>query len=84
MDLTFDSLCTTEIFEVLEALDTVGADPEGMMAQNTMTVRVVLMIEDTEDLNNGLDTTAGQVAVWIFLIACFGVQDVCCVPTLGR
>ena len=69
MGLTFDSLYTAEIFEIQEALDTVGGDPEGMMAQKTMTVRVVLMIKDTENLDNGLDAAAGQPAVWIFLMA---------------
>ena len=63
MGLTFHSLYTAEIFEILEALDTVGGDPEDMMAQKTMTVRVVLMIENTEDLDNGLDMAAGQLAV---------------------
>ena len=84
MDLTFDLLYKAEIFEILEALNTVGSDLEGRMAQKTMTVRVVLMIEDTKDLDNRLDTSAGQVAVWVFLMACFEVQGVCCVATLGR
>ena len=73
-----------EVFEILEALDTVGGDPECVTARKAMTVRVVLMIEDTEDLNNGLDTAAGQVAVSVFLIACSEVQGVFFVATTGR
>ena len=84
MGLTFDLLYTAEILEMPEALDTLGGDPEGMKVQKTMTVRVVLVIEDTEDLDNGLDAAAGQVAVWVFLIACSEVQGVCCVATIGR
>ena len=87
MGLKLDSMYTAKILQILEALDTVVGDPEGMMAQKMMAVRVVLMIEDTEDLDNeldnGLDTVTGQVAVWVFLMACSEVQRSVVLRQLG-
>ena len=58
------------MFEILERLGLVGLDPERMVkvAQKVIPVMVVLMVEDTEYLGDGLASVAAQVAAWIFLM----------------
>ena len=63
MGSTFDWLYTAEMSEILEALDIVGVDSERMMAQKTMSERMVLVVGETENLDDEPAPAAGQVAV---------------------
>ena len=49
-----------------------------------MTVRIVLIIQDTEDLDDAPATMTAQVAVRGFLMARSEIQGVCQVAAIGR
>lgn len=74
------------MFEILERIGLVGLGPERMVkvAQKMIPVRVVLMVEDTEYLGDGLAIVAAQVAAWISLMSFSEIQGVRYVAAIGR
>ena len=82
----FDWVYTAEVIEILETLDLVGFDWERIekVAQKMMPARVVLIVEDTENLDDALTTTTAQVAVRVFLTTCSEIQGVCHVAAIRR
>lgn len=74
------------MLEIPETLDIVGYDLERMVkvAQKMVPVRVVLIVEDTVYLGNGLTTAAAQVAAWIFLMTFSEIRGVRHVAPIGR
>ena len=78
IDLEFGWLYVAGDSQILETLYLADFDLERMknVAQKRIPVRVVLMDEDTVDLDDAQATTTAQVAVWVFLMASSEIQGV--------